>query len=154
MPNFQAADISFETVILLGLMLGPGWAMLSALVLALPAEIRHEYLSAPFLCAVGLVAGVFGAWVEKEEVWSFTPFVDLSIYRWVRRNLRKPRFDRQILLLVLITGMEMVHVWLSSEYPHRLFAIGFGVEPAAGRGVAVRADGGGDHAQGVECVAH
>ena len=122
-PNFQAADISFETVILLGLILGPGWAMLSALVLALPAEIRHEYLSAPFLCAVGLIAGVFGAWVEKDEVWSFTPFVDLSIYRWVRRNLRKPKFDRQILLLVLITGMEMVHVWLSSEYPHRLFAL-------------------------------
>jgi two-component system LytT family sensor kinase len=122
-PNFQAADISFETVILLGLMLGPGWAMLSALVLAIPAEIRHEYLSAPFLCAVGLIAGVFGALVEKEEVWSFTPFLDLSIYRWVRRNLRKPRFDRQILLLVLITGMEVVHVWMSSEYPHRLFAL-------------------------------
>ena len=43
-PNFQAADISFETVILLGLMLGPGWAMLSALVLTLPAEFRHEYI--------------------------------------------------------------------------------------------------------------
>src|ERR1700689_3913065 len=42
-PNFQAADISFETVILLGLMLGPGWAMLSAVVLAIPAEIWHEY---------------------------------------------------------------------------------------------------------------
>jgi two-component system LytT family sensor kinase len=122
-PNFQAADISFETVILLGLMLGPGWAMLSALALALPAEIRHEYLAAPFLCAVGLVSGIFGAWVEEEEVWSFTPFVDLSIYRWVRRNLRKPKFDRQILLLVLITGMEMVHVWVSSHYPHRLFGL-------------------------------
>jgi two-component system LytT family sensor kinase len=122
-PNFQAADISFETVILLGLMLGPGWAMLSALVLAFPAEIRHEYMAAPFLCSVGLISGVFGAWVEKEEIWSFTPFVDLSIYRWVRRNLRKPRFDRQILLLVLITGMEVVHVWLSSQYPHRLFAL-------------------------------
>jgi two-component system LytT family sensor kinase len=122
-PNFQAADISFETVILLGLMLGPGWAMLSALVLAVPAEIRHEYLAAPFLCAVGLVGGIFGAWVEKDEIWSFTPFVDLSIYRWVRRNLRKPKFDRQILLLVLIAGMEVVHVWLSTEYPHRLFAL-------------------------------
>ncbi|MGD0156485.1 MAG: hypothetical protein ABSB50_10320 [Terracidiphilus sp.] len=28
-PNFLAADISFETVILLGLLIGPGWAMLS-----------------------------------------------------------------------------------------------------------------------------
>jgi len=97
-PNFYAADISFETVTLLGLLLGPGWAMLSALVLALPAEFRHEYLTAPFLVAVGLISGIFGAWVEKEEVWSFTPFVDLSLYRWVRRNLRQPKFDRQIAL--------------------------------------------------------
>lgn len=122
-PNFLAADISFETVTLLGLLLGPGWAMLSALVLAFPAEIRHEYLAAPFLLGVGLVSGLFGAWVEKEEIWSFTPFVDLSLYRWVRRNLRKPKFDRQILLLVLIAGMEMVRDWLASRYPHRLFAL-------------------------------
>jgi len=122
-PNFYAADISFETVTLLGLLLGPGWAMLSALVLALPAVIRHEYLAAPFLLAVGLISGIFGAWVEKEEVWSFTPFVDLSIYRWVRRNLRQPKFDRQIALLMLIAGMEIARDWVASQHPRRLFAL-------------------------------
>jgi two-component system LytT family sensor kinase len=121
--NFLAADLSFETVTLIGLLVGPGWAMLSGLVLAFPAVIRGEYLAPPFLCAVGLVSGLFGAWVEKEEIWSFTPFVDLSVYRWVRRNLRKPKFDRQILLLVLIAGMEVAHDWLSKRYPHRLFAL-------------------------------
>jgi len=122
-PNFLAADISFETVTLLGLLLGPGWAVLSALVLAFPATLRGEYLSAPFLASVGLISGTFGGWVEKEEIWSFTPFVDLSIYRWVRRNLRKPKFDRQILLLVLIIGMEMARGWIAGTYPHRLFAL-------------------------------
>jgi two-component system LytT family sensor kinase len=124
-PNFLAADISFETVTLLGLLVGPLWAVLSALVLAFPAEIRHEYLSAPFLVAVGLVSGSFGRWVEKEEIWSFTPFVDLSIYRWIRRNLRQPKFDRQILLLMLILGMEIARDWLSDRYAHprRLFAL-------------------------------
>jgi len=122
-PNFLAADISFEAVALLGLLLGPGWAMLGALVLAFPAEIRHEYLAAPFLAAVGLISGLFGAWVEKEEIWSFTPFVDLSIYRWVRRNLRQPKFDRQIALLMLIAGMEIARDWLASRHPKRLFAL-------------------------------
>ena len=121
--NFLAADISFETVTLLGLLLGPGWAMLSALVLAVPAVIRHEYLAAPFLVAVGMISGIFGIWVEREEVWSFTPFVDLSLYRWVRRNLRQPKFDRQIALLMLIAGMEIARDWLASRYPHRLFAL-------------------------------
>jgi len=123
-PNFLAADISFEAVALLGLLLGPGWAALSALVLSAPAvALRHEYLAPPFLAAVGVICGVCGSWVEKEEIWSFTPFVDLSLYRWVRRNLRQPKFDRQILLLVLIAGLEVAHDELSSRYPRRLFAL-------------------------------
>ncbi len=36
----------------------------------------------------------------------FPPMIDLSIYHWVTRNLRRPHLDRQILLLVLITVMQ------------------------------------------------
>ena len=121
-PNFLAADISFETVILLGLLIGPGWAMLGGVVLSIPALHHHEYLALPFNAALGLAAGAFGGLLEKEEIWSFTPFIDLSLYRWVRRSLTQPRVDRQILLLVLIAVMEMVRDWLALAYPHRLFA--------------------------------
>ncbi len=124
-PNFLAADISFETVILLGLLLGPGWAMLGGAVLAGPAVHHHEYLALPFNVALGLAAGILGRIVEKEEIWSFTPFIDLSLYRWVRRNLRKPQIDRQILLLFLIAAMEMARDWIAHLYAHppRLFAL-------------------------------
>lgn len=122
-PNFFAADISFETTILLGILLGPFSAVLGAFALSLPAMLHHEYLSLPFDLAVAITAGIFGKFVEGEEVWSFSPFVDLSIYRWVSRNLRKPRFDRQILLLVLIIGMEICRESLARLYPHRLFAL-------------------------------
>src|ERR1019366_9798867 len=47
-PNFLAADISFETVVLLGLLVGPGWAMLGAVVLSGPAVYHHEFLALPF----------------------------------------------------------------------------------------------------------
>ena len=122
-PNFLAADISFETVILLGLLIGPGWAMLSGAVLSAPAVLHHEFLALPFYVALGLAAGMIGRFVEKEEIWSFTPFIDLSLYRWVRRNLRKPHIDHQILLLVLIAAMEMVRDWIAHIFPHRLFAL-------------------------------
>ena len=122
-PNFLAADISFETVILLGLLVGPYWAMLSGVVLSLPAMLHGEYLALPFNAALGLAAGLVGLIVEKEEIWSFTPFIDLSLYRWVRRNLRKPRIDRQILLLVLIAALEMVRDWVAHLFPRRLFAL-------------------------------
>jgi len=122
-PNFLAADISFETVILLGLLIGPGWAMLSGAVLAIPAVAHSEFLALPFNVAVGLAAGMISRFVGIEEIWSFTPFIDLSLYRWVRRNLIKPRVDRQILLLVLIAAMEMIRDWLAHAFPHRLFAL-------------------------------
>jgi len=122
-PNFLAADISFETIILLGLLTGPSWAMLSGAVLSVPALIHHEFLALPFDVAVGLAAGTLGRYVEKEEIWSFTPFVDISIYRWIRRNLIKPRIDRQILLLVLIAAMELIRAWIAHMFPHRLFAL-------------------------------
>jgi len=122
-PNFLAADISFETVVLLGLLLGPEWAMLGGAALAAPAVFHHEFLALPFNVALGLVAGLVGRFVEKEEIWSFTPFIDLSLYRWVRRNLRQPGVDRQILMLVLIAVMELIRDWIAHAYPHRLFAL-------------------------------
>jgi two-component system LytT family sensor kinase len=122
-PNFYAADISFETTILLGILVGPGAALVGASVLALPAILHREFLALPFLVAVAVTAGIYGRFVEKEEVWSFSPFVDLSLYRWVRRTLLRPRIDRQILLLVLIVAMEMLREWIHGMYPARLFSV-------------------------------
>jgi two-component system, LytTR family, sensor kinase len=122
-PNFLGADISFETTVLLGILVGPGTALLGAIFLALPAVYHHEYLALPFLLAVAVVASIYGMFVEKEEVWSFSPFVDLSLWRWVRRNLRRPRIDRQILLLFLIVALEILREWLHRLSPNRLFAL-------------------------------
>jgi two-component system LytT family sensor kinase len=122
-PNFYAADISFEAIILLGLLIGPRWAMLSGVVLSVPAVFHHEYLALPFNAALGVAAGLIGRFVEKDEIWSFTPFIDLSLYRWVRRSIKKPRIDRQILLLVLIAVLEVVRDWIALEFPKRLFAL-------------------------------
>ena len=122
-PNFLAGDISFETIVLLGLLIGPGWAMLSGAVLSAPAVLHHEFLAFPFNVGLGLAAGAISRFVGKEEIWSFTPFIDLSLYRWIRRNLKKPRVDRQILLLVLIAAMEMIRDWIAHMFPHRLFAL-------------------------------
>ncbi|HLI03068.1 MAG TPA: histidine kinase [Terracidiphilus sp.] len=122
-PNFLAADVSYEAIVLLGLLIGPGWAMLGGLILSLPAQFHHEYLTLPFNMAAGLLAGWLGRFVEREEVWSFTPFIDLSLYRWIHRNLRKPRIDRQFLMLFAIAFGEACRVWLARAFPHRIFAL-------------------------------
>jgi two-component system, LytTR family, sensor kinase len=122
-PNFLAADISFETVILLGLLVGPSWAMLSGVVLSVPAMVHHEYLSLPFNAALGLAAGTMSRFIVREEIWDFTPFIDLSLYRWIRRNLRQPRIDRQFLMLFMIVVLEIVRESVRQAYPGRLFAL-------------------------------
>ncbi len=121
--NFLAADIAFEATIILGILFGPVSAMLGGAFLSLPAVLHHEYFALPFNVFVGLLFGVYGNLVGKEVVWSFSPFIDLSIYRWVRRNMKRPRFDRQILLLALIVGMQITRTEIAQLYPHRLFTL-------------------------------
>jgi two-component system LytT family sensor kinase len=120
-PNLLAADISFEATILLGVLIGPLAAMAGGALMAVPAVLHHEYWALPVSLAVAAVAGAFGRFANREDVWSFSPMIDLSIYRWVTRNLRQPRLDRQILLLVLVMAMQFCTSMLARFYPRHFF---------------------------------
>ena len=122
-PNFLAADLSFETTILLGILVGPLAAMGGGAAMALPALLHQEYWALPVNLTVAAVAGAYGRFVDPEDVWSFSPMIDLSIYRWVTRNLRRPHLDKQVLLLVLIAGMQLCASTLSRFYPRHYFAL-------------------------------
>jgi two-component system LytT family sensor kinase len=122
-PNFLAADISFEATILVGVLVGPLAAMATGAVLAVPAVLAGEYLALPAGLVVGAVSGIFGRVTDVEDVWSFSPLIDLSIYRWVTRNIQRPKFDRQILLLVLITAMQFGRSQLARLDPRHFFAL-------------------------------
>jgi len=121
--DFYAADLSFEATILLALLLGPGAAMLGGFMFALPAISHGEYLSAAVNLAVAAVIGVYVRFTDREDVWSFSPMIDLSLYQWVTRNLRRPKLDRQIILLLLIPAMQFAASLLSHVYPRRYFAL-------------------------------
>jgi two-component system LytT family sensor kinase len=121
--NFLAADIAFETTVILGVLLGPWWAAVGGAFLAIPAMWHGEFLTLPTNLCVALIAGLYGRLVDPDDVWSFSPFIDLSIYRWVRRNLTRPRLDRQILLLMLIVVMQIARMEIAKLYPHRLFVL-------------------------------
>ena len=122
-PNFLAADISLPAVVLIGIVLGPISAALAAVALAIPALLHGEFLSLPTNLVVAAIAGTFHRLVDVEAVWSFTPLIDLSLYRWIRRNLRRPHLDRQMLLLVIIMLLQLSASMVSMLYPHRYFAL-------------------------------
>ena len=79
--NFLAADLSFETTILLGVLVGPLAAMAGAAAMSIPALLHHEYWTLPVNLVVAAIAGAFGRFADPEDVWSFSPMIDLSIYR-------------------------------------------------------------------------
>ncbi|MEO6910004.1 MAG: histidine kinase [Edaphobacter sp.] len=122
-PNFLAADISYETTILLGILVGPLAAMAGGAALAIPAVLHHEYLALPVNLLVAAAAGTFRRFANAEDVWSFSPMIDLSIYRWVTRNLRRPTLDRQVLLLISITVGQFGLGMVSRFYPRRFFEL-------------------------------
>src|ERR1051326_8751807 len=91
--TFQASDISFETALLLGVMGGRWAGSLGGALIAVPALLHGEWAAMPFDILCGFLAGQLRAMAtDKELIWSFSPFIDQSIFRIIRRNLPRPRF--------------------------------------------------------------
>ena len=123
--NFAAADLSFETTLVLAVVAGRIAGCTGGALLALPALFHGEWATLPYNLLVGLVAGQLRAFApDQEEVWYFSPFVDLSIYRWIRRNLPKPRlFDWQIIFFLTIVGLRVLRSELAHFAPHSIYIL-------------------------------
>jgi|SRR5579864_243865 len=117
-PNFLAADLALEACILMGVLSGPLVGMFGAVLVSLPALMHREYATLPFNIAVAVIAGVLRNLAsDPEEVWSFSPFIDLSIYRWLRKMVRHPQIDWQTSFFLVIVLLQ----WARIEIGRRAF---------------------------------
>ena len=122
--SFFAGDLSFETTVLLGVIGGRLTGALGGVLIAFPALLHGEWVTLPFNVLCGFAAGQLRSLAsDKEDVWSFSPFIDLSIYRWIRRNLPKPRFDWQIMFFSTILALRFIHSELSRVFPRATFSL-------------------------------
>jgi two-component system LytT family sensor kinase len=123
--SFLAGDLTFETALLLGA-IGGRWAgVLGGVVMGIPALMYGEWAALPFGALCGFIAGQLRTLArDKDDIWSFSPFIDLSIYRLIRRNLPTPRlFDWQIMFFTTIVGLRFVQGELSSYFPRSIFSL-------------------------------
>jgi two-component system, LytTR family, sensor kinase len=106
--SFLAGDLSFETTLLLGV-IGGRWA----------GSLGG------FLILCGFTSGQLRTMAQdKEDIWSFSPFIDLSIYRLIRRNLPRPRlFDWQIMFFTTVVGLRFVQTELVRYFPRSIFTL-------------------------------
>jgi two-component system LytT family sensor kinase len=126
--SFLAGDLSFETALLLGV-IGGRWAgVLGGMLMAFPAVLHGEWAAMPLGVLCGFIAGQLRTMaLDKDDIWSFSPFIDLSIYRLIRRNLPTPRlFDWQIMFFCTIFGLRFVQTELARYFPHSIFSMDSG----------------------------
>jgi two-component system LytT family sensor kinase len=122
--NYDAADLMLEGAFLAGLLAGPYTGALVGLAIAMPALAASEY-GAPFL-AVGCGfagGGLREACPSKEEIWSFSPFVLLSVPRHVWDMVRRLEVNWQVVLLLAIVSLETLRQGISARYPTGLFEL-------------------------------
>ncbi|HYA22603.1 MAG TPA: histidine kinase [Terriglobales bacterium] len=123
--SFLAGDLSFETAVLLGVIGGRLTGVLGGSLMGLPALLHGEWATIPFTVICGLVAGQLRDFTpDKEDIWSFSPFIDLSIYRMIRRNLPAPRrFDWQVMFFITIVALRFMHTELFRFLPRATFSL-------------------------------
>src|SRR6202795_4039638 len=123
--SFAAGDVSFETTLLLGV-IGGRWAgSLGGVLMGLPALLHGEWAALPFDVLCGFIAGQLRTMaLDKDDIWPFSPFIDQSIFRLIRRNLPRPRlFDWQIMFFTTVIALRFVQTELARTFPHSIFSL-------------------------------
>jgi two-component system, LytTR family, sensor kinase len=123
--SFAAGDVSFETSLLLGVIGGRLAGSLGGALMGIPAMLHGEWAAMPFDILCGFLAGQLRTMAaDKDDIWSFSPFIDQSIFRIIRRNLPRPRlFDWQIMFFWTVVGLRFTQTELSQYFPHSIFSL-------------------------------
>ena len=123
--SFFAGDLSLETSLLLGVIGGRLSGGVGGALISLPAALHGEWAAMPLNVFAGIIAGQLRRIApEQEDIWSFSPFIDLTVYRMIRRNLPRPRvFDWQIAFFATIVGLRFLQTEIWRFWPNSIFSL-------------------------------
>ena len=122
--SYSALDLALEASLLAGITGGYVCGWLAGMMIAIPAMLHGEVLTLPFLAAVGLGGGLLrDSPSDKEEIWRFSPFPDVNIYRVFQqgRELRSALFH--VFFSFGVVAAEFIRQVLGTEFPGGLFTV-------------------------------
>ena len=122
--NYQAADLGLEGSLLAGLLGGYVTGLVSGVLISLPAFFWGQHLTLPLLAGIGVLGGLLRDLApQPEEIWRFSPFFDLSIYRFFteRKNHRRTAFH--LMLVAAILYAEFLRQTLGQFSPAGVFRL-------------------------------
>ena len=123
--SFLSGDLSLETAVLLGVVGGCLSGGIGGALMSVPAALHGEWAALPLNVFAGIIAGWLRRFApEQEDIWSFSPFVDLTLYRMIRRNLPRPRvFDWQVAFFATIVGLRFLQTQIWHVWPNSVFSL-------------------------------
>jgi two-component system LytT family sensor kinase len=81
----------------------------SGILISIPAMINHEYLTMPLLAGLGVLGGLLRDCApDPEDIWRFTPFLDLNIWRLLKRRQDARRRAFNLIFFVAILFAEFL----------------------------------------------
>ena len=90
--EYKAVDLAFEGAIIAGAIGGYVSGLLTGIFVSLPDMFTEHYMSMPLFAAAGLIGAlIHDLSPRSEDIWQFSPFVDLNLYRLLRQILRLNR---------------------------------------------------------------
>ncbi len=122
--DYAAVDLGLEGSLVMGMLGGYMTGLVSGVLISIPAMFHGESMSMPLLAAVGVLGGLLrDVAPDKEAIWKFSPFPDLTLWRLVRkRDWRLPAFS--LLCILTILASELLRSGIASTFQHnKVFAL-------------------------------
>ena len=127
-PQYAAIDLAMEGAIIAGMLGGYVSGLVTGLCVSLPGMFAGKLMTMPLFAAAGIIGALMHDLApRREDVWYFSPFVDLNLYRLFRQILRFHRkpIQRRVLELAAFNVMCNALVVLAELFRWGIRALGF-----------------------------
>jgi two-component system, LytTR family, sensor kinase len=119
--SYLGADLGLEGSFILGIVGGYVTGLTGGILISLPAIFAGEWLSMLLFAAVGVLGGLLRDLApEPEDVWRFSPWFDLNLYRLFRKkkyDLRKTAFSLACGATIVLA--EALRISIAALVPNR-----------------------------------
>ena len=90
--KYQALDLALEGSMIAGILGGYVSGLITGLLASIPAMFDGKWMSMPLFSAAGIMGALIHDLAPRpEDIWLFSPFVDLNLWRFFRQLLRLKR---------------------------------------------------------------
>jgi two-component system LytT family sensor kinase len=114
-------DLSLEGSLIAGLLGGYISGLIAGILICLPSMFAGELLSMPLYAACGVLGGLARDLArDPEDIWRFSPFFDLSLWRLIRWPENRARYVYHLTLLAVIVAAELLRLMVRQLFEPKL----------------------------------